>query len=53
MTDALNWYLSGMNLQAQEKYQEALHAFEQSLSIDPGNPGAWVGKGMAHARFGE
>ncbi len=53
MTDALTWYLSGMSFQADNQHEKALHAFDQSLTLDPGNAGAWVGKGMAQARIGD
>ena len=53
MTDALTWYLSGMRLQEEERHEQALDAFGQSVALDPGNAGAWVGKGMAEARLGE
>ena len=53
MKEALEPYLSGISFSAQGKYEEALLSFEHSLSLDPENTGAWVGKGLALAYLGQ
>lgn len=51
--DADDWFEAGLVMNSEGKYPEAVEAFARSLSIQPGNPLAWLNLGTAQALTGE
>lgn len=51
--EADDWFEAGLAMNGEGKYQEAAEAFARSLSIQPGNPLAWLNLGTAQALTGE
>lgn len=51
--DAEDWFQSGMVLNGAGQYREAADSFARSLSIEPGNPLAWLNLGTAQALSGD
>jgi len=49
--EASRWYRQGHYLSEQEKFTEAVQAFNQALQIDPDNPLALNGRGYAQLRL--
>jgi tetratricopeptide (TPR) repeat protein len=41
----LAWYLKGDALRYQEKYYEAVQAYDEAIRLDPANTAAWISKG--------
>ncbi|HET9980929.1 MAG TPA: tetratricopeptide repeat protein, partial [Ktedonobacterales bacterium] len=47
-----SWYDKGMELARQERYEEALAAYEQAIAIIARIPHAWLNKGVTLVRLG-
>jgi tetratricopeptide (TPR) repeat protein len=50
--DADAWFHRGLELARQDRYREALAAFEQAIRLNPNHVGAWLGKGTVLALLG-
>lgn len=51
--EADDWFEAGLAMNSEGKYPEAAEAFARSLSIQPGNPLAWLNLGTAQALSGD
>jgi eukaryotic-like serine/threonine-protein kinase len=50
---ALNYYTEGNSLIDQEKYEEAIVAFDRAIKVQPNFTQAWTNKGFAQGKLGK
>jgi len=52
-TTAEDWFNKGVALAAQDKYDEALQAYDRAIELNPQDAIAWHNKGLTLYRLGE